>query len=197
MPRTSEQFETMREASKEVLIQAALELFARHGFEQTSVRMIARQAGVSLGLLYNYFESKEALLVTIFERGMQDVLKSFQEADTGATPEAKLKRLIGSSFEILREHKAFWQVFYSLRAQPGIAEILPKEMLEWHWRIHEQLEGYLKQLKHPNPQATAWLLFAAIDGAAQHWALQQGYPLESVLEAMTETFVNPKKQPKK
>jgi AcrR family transcriptional regulator len=85
MPRTAEQFETMREASKEVLIQAALELFARHGFEQTSVRMIARQAGVSLGLLYNYFESKEALLVTIFERGMQDVLKSFQEADTGAT----------------------------------------------------------------------------------------------------------------
>jgi AcrR family transcriptional regulator len=197
MPRTAEQFETMREASKEVLIQAALELFARHGFEQTSVRMIARQAGVSLGLLYNYFESKEALLVTIFERGMQDVLKSFQEADTGATPEAKLKRLIGSSFEILREHKAFWRVFYSLRAQPGIAEILPKEMLEWHWRIHEQLEGYLKQLKHPKPQATAWLLFAAIDGAAQHWALQQDYPLESVLEAMTETFINSKKQPKK
>ena len=83
MPRTAEQFEDMREASKEMLIQAALELFARYGFEKTSVRMIAEKAGVSLGLLYNYFESKETLLVTIFERGMQDVLKSFREADAG------------------------------------------------------------------------------------------------------------------
>jgi AcrR family transcriptional regulator len=197
MPRTAEQFETMREASKEMLVQAALELFARFGFEKTSVRMIAKKAGVSLGLLYNYFESKEVLLVTIFERGMQDVLKSFQVADTGTTPEQQLERLIRSSFEILREHKTFWQVFYSLRAQPGIAEVLPKEMLEWHWRIHGQLEQYLTQLKHPNPKAGAWLLFGAIDGVAQHWVLQKNYPLEPVLEAMIETFIGSKKPRKK
>lgn len=197
MPRTAQQFGDMREASKETLVQAALELFARYGFEKTSVRMIAGRAGVSLGLLYNYFDSKEALLVTIFERGMQDVLSSFQQADTGMTSEAKLERLIRSSFEILHEHKAFWQVFYSLRAQPGIAEVLPKEMLEWHWRIHEQLEQYLRQLEHPNPKASAWVLFAAIDGAAQHWALQKDYPLESVLEAMIETFIGFKKPRKK
>lgn len=197
MPRTAQQFEDMREASRDTLVQAALELFARYGFEKTSVRMIAERAGVSLGLLYNYFESKEALLVTIFEKGMQDVVKSFQEADTGATPEQQLERLIGSSFEILEEHKTFWQVFYSLRAQPGIAEVLPEEMLEWHWRIHKQLEQYLRQLKHPNPRASAWVLFAAIDGAAQHWALQKDYPLESVLEAMIETFVGSKKPRKK
>jgi AcrR family transcriptional regulator len=197
MPRTAQQFEDMREASKEVLVQAALELFARYGFEKTSIRMIAQRAGVSLGLLYNYFDSKEALLVTIFERGMQDVLSSFQQADTGTTPEAKLERLIRSSFEILEEHKTFWQVFYSLRAQPGIAEILPKEMLEWHWQIHKQLEQYLRRLKRPNPKASAWVLFAAIDGAAQHWALQKDYPLESVLEAMIETFIGSKKSRKK
>jgi AcrR family transcriptional regulator len=197
MPRTAEQFETMRETSRETLVQAALELFARYGFEKTSVRMIAEKAGVSLGLLYNYFESKEALLVTIFERGMQDVLKSFQVADTGTTPEQQLERLIRSSFEILHEHKTFWQVFYSLRSQPGIAEILPKEMLEWHWRIHKQLEQYLTQLKFPNPKAGAWLLFGAIDGVAQHWALQKNYPLGPVLEAMIEAFVSSKKQRKK
>jgi AcrR family transcriptional regulator len=196
MPRTAEQFERMREGSKDLLVQAALELFARHGFEGTSIRMIAKEAGVSLGLLYNYFESKEALLVTIFEKGMQDVLKSFREAETGTTPEQQLERLIRSSFEILEGHKTFWQVFYSLRAQPGIAEVLPKEMLEWHWHIHKQLEGYLRELKHPNPKATAWVLFAAIDGAAQHWALQKDYPLESVLEAMIKTFVV-NKQPRK
>lgn len=194
MPRTAEQFAEMRETSKDTLVQAALELFAQYGFEKTSIRMIAARAGVSLGLLYNYFESKEALLVTIFERGMQDVLDSFAEADAGATPEEKLERLVRGSFEILAEHKSFWRVFYSLRAQPGIAEVLPKEMLEWHWRIHQQLEHYLKKLKHPNPKAGGWVLFAAIDGAAQHWALQKDYPLKSVLESLIETFVGPKKR---
>jgi AcrR family transcriptional regulator len=45
--------------------QAALDLFLEHGFHATSMRQIARQAGVSLAAIYNHIASKEALFVEL------------------------------------------------------------------------------------------------------------------------------------
>ena len=55
MPRNQAQNEALREQSRRKILYSAGTLFARHGYEATSVRMIAREAGVAQGLLYNYF----------------------------------------------------------------------------------------------------------------------------------------------
>lgn len=59
--------EEKRGETKALLVETALRLFSRNGYDATAIRDIA-EAGVSLGLLYNYFESKEALLREIFHR---------------------------------------------------------------------------------------------------------------------------------
>ena len=64
-PKTKEQFESIRQRSRDTIKQTALELFGRQGYHSTSISAIAKAAGVSKGLMYNYFESKEALLVEI------------------------------------------------------------------------------------------------------------------------------------
>ena len=61
-PRTEEQFEEIRESKKNLIQEVALELFATRGYHSTSISMIAKEADISKGLLYNYFESKEELL---------------------------------------------------------------------------------------------------------------------------------------
>ena len=61
-------------------------LFARHGYAGTTVRMIGREAGVSTGLLYAYFESKEGLLRAIFEDEFAGI------ASVGFAPEASVSR---------------------------------------------------------------------------------------------------------
>ena len=60
--------EEKRGETKALLVETALRLFFRKGYDATAIRDIAKEAGVSLGLLYNYFESKEALLREIFHR---------------------------------------------------------------------------------------------------------------------------------
>ncbi len=183
-PRTAEAFEALREASKEKIMQAALEMFAQHGFENTSIKKIAQHAEVSQGLMYNYFKSKESLLNSIAHSSMQDVLASFEEAKKGKSPQEKLERLIKGSFEILAEKRDFWKVFYSLRLQPGIKERVPAEFLDWHRQIQHQLKLYLQDLGKAKPEAAAWLLFATIDGIAQHWIWEENYPLEDVLDEL-------------
>jgi AcrR family transcriptional regulator len=52
--------------TRQVIIDAALRAFAMHGFDATTNKMIARGAGVAPGLLYHYFESKEALFAAVY-----------------------------------------------------------------------------------------------------------------------------------
>lgn len=56
------------EDRSEQIIDAALRVFARKGFTKATNKDIAREAGITPGLIYYYFESKEALFQTLIER---------------------------------------------------------------------------------------------------------------------------------
>ena len=60
---TSQRFNKTIERKKEI-IKAAMQLFSEKGYVQTSMRDIARTMGVSLGLCYRYFDSKQILFNT-------------------------------------------------------------------------------------------------------------------------------------
>jgi AcrR family transcriptional regulator len=53
---------------RDQLVEAALAVFAEHGFEHTTIRQLAERAGVAQGLLYHYFRSKDDLLRAALER---------------------------------------------------------------------------------------------------------------------------------
>src|SRR5689334_3493523 len=112
-PRTAEQNEQVKAATRKRIVDAALGLFAEHGYEGTSVRMIADDAGMSIGLLYNYFDGKQALLHAIFAESMADVRESFARADAAPRSE-RLEQLVRGSFEILQRNLRFWRLSYGV-----------------------------------------------------------------------------------
>ena len=71
--------------------QAALQLFARHGFAAVSMRQIAAQVGVQAGALYNYTPDKQSLLFGLMRGHMDDLLGAFESAEKGDTPMARLE----------------------------------------------------------------------------------------------------------
>ena len=181
-------------STPERILSSALSLFARHGFAATSVRMIAAEAGVSQGLLYNYFEGKDALLAAIFERSRADVGASFERARAGgeAGGAERLSRLIEAAFEIVRENQDFWRLSYQLRMQPEVLERLGEDLQGWTHAIHRELEEVLGELGSPDLAAETLVLFAAIDGAAQHFVMNPDhYPLTEVATTLTQRFTKP------
>ncbi|MDH5399984.1 MAG: TetR family transcriptional regulator, partial [Cyclobacteriaceae bacterium] len=52
-PKTKDQLETIKGEKRQRILQAAVELFARHGYAHTSISQIAQNAGISKGLIYN------------------------------------------------------------------------------------------------------------------------------------------------
>ena len=87
-PRSSAQFGEMREEKKTLIMDVALEHFSDYGFHSTTISHLAKHAGISKGLLYNYFKSKEELLAAIINRSLTEIYSSFNpdhdsQPDTG------------------------------------------------------------------------------------------------------------------
>jgi AcrR family transcriptional regulator len=77
------------------ILAAALDVFARRGFHQASMRRIASAAGLSLAGLYHYVGGKEDLLFLVLDRSLRELLGRLDEALAHApTPEDKLLALI-------------------------------------------------------------------------------------------------------
>lgn len=207
MPRTQRQFQVMQEESRAAILQAASELFAEQGFAHTSVSAIAKRAGISQGLMYNYFASKDELLRAIFERGWEDVQASFliaapnkakqKEAGQKEVKRPSLFDFIENACRLTLKHQSFWRLLHSLRSQPATLERLGGKVQEFERMILVQLEafctasepvGKTNNVPH-NPQAEARLIFALVDGICTHLVRQpETYPLDEVLECLKPQY---------
>ncbi|MRR22963.1 TetR/AcrR family transcriptional regulator [bacterium] len=123
-PRTPYQFEEMREEKKALIMDVALEQFSDHGFHATTINHIAKHAGISKGLMYNYFKSKEELLAAIINRSLGQIYTSFNpDRDSRLTPE-EFELFIRKVFEMFREKRQFWKLIYRVMMQRGVYENL-------------------------------------------------------------------------
>src|SRR5699024_9024597 len=85
LPRTEEQFEVMRIATRDKIHSSAIKLFAKKGFAATSVKDIAEGAGISIGLMYRHYKKKEDLfyeLVTYATKGLERLVERFQSEES-------------------------------------------------------------------------------------------------------------------
>ena len=57
---------TQTKDTKERIRQAAVRVFSREGFDRASVKSIAEEAGVAVGSIYNHFQDKDDLLISVF-----------------------------------------------------------------------------------------------------------------------------------
>jgi len=188
-PRTDEQNEAIREVSRAKIAETALELFAQHGYEATSVRMIAQAAGIAQGLLYNYFASKEALLATVVQQSMADVRESFVRAEDATDPLRQIERLIRAAFATVQRKRTFWKLIYAVRMQGAVVASLGDVLVAASSEIRTTIERYCRTAGLPQPEIEAAILFALIDGVAQHYVLDPAnYPLSAVTEALVARY---------
>jgi AcrR family transcriptional regulator len=94
------------EETRTRILDAALRLFRDRGFEQTTMREVAAEAGVATGGAYYYFRSKEELVMAFYLRTSDEAREKFAEA-IGATKDLKkrLRAMIDLKFEQFAEHR--------------------------------------------------------------------------------------------
>jgi AcrR family transcriptional regulator len=121
-PRTASQFEEIREEKRSLIMDTALEHFAREGFHNTTITRIAFQAGISKGLMYNYFKSKDELLAKIIDRSVSEIYMYFDTDRDGILTGEEFELFIRKLFTLLKEKRSFWKLFFQLMMQKDAME---------------------------------------------------------------------------
>ena len=189
-PKTKKQNETIRQQSIEAIKQAALSLFSRKGYGNTSISAIAKEANVSKGLMYNYFESKQALLMAIIGDAAhvgEDLMGNILNEEV--PPKVRLRTLINGTFTWVKDHLQYYKLLASLAFQEEAAEAMGdfvKQKAEAHIQLGEQL---FKAMGYENPRIASFEFGALFDGIfITYMSLGDYYPLEEMRQALLKKY---------
>ncbi|MEJ3744251.1 helix-turn-helix domain-containing protein [Actinomycetes bacterium KLBMP 9797] len=112
---------------REQLLDAALEVFAGKGVDGASVKDVAQAAGIAPGLLYHYFESKEALVGALLaERGFLPRLRELLTSAPDGRPATRaLAELLTAFDQLLADNAALMSLFFGTsHARAAMTELV-------------------------------------------------------------------------
>jgi len=173
---------------KEKILSAALRLFATNGFHATSISQIAEQAGVSKGLTYVYFKSKDELLLTIIDQASEGM---FDIANTMSSQTDYLKTLrqfLDQYLLALNTDKDFLSFQLSLLLQPELKPVVQASLQRRAESLLAITETMFRNAGIERANLTARRFMTELDGIAlHHLSVFKDFPLEEMLE---QVFLN-------
>ncbi|MFO7939579.1 MAG: TetR/AcrR family transcriptional regulator [Bacteroidales bacterium] len=187
-PKTEEQYQELREIRKEQIMETALALFAQKSFDRTSMSEIAREAGISKGLSYNYFLSKEDLLHEIIMRGFNKIIELFDPNRDGELSKEEFIFFINENFRMVKEHPTYWKLYYSLVMQPSILEKYYAEMEDVIKKYMKILTSYFTQKGCKDPQTEVAFFSSIMDGVLLNFVLNPEFPADKIKTRIIALF---------
>lgn len=193
-PRTEKQYEEIRQEKRQLIMECALELFALHGYESTTISQIAKKANISKGLLYNYFISKEDLLEAILNKGIDEMMEIFDPNKDGILEIQELEFFISELFKMLEKNRVFWKLYMTVSMQPSVFKMIEKRIEELYEPVLKMMTDYFKDAGFENPFIETILFGAVLDGVTLDYVMKpEIYPLDQIKNELIKRYCNHKK----
>lgn len=179
-----------------MIMDAALELFSEKSFHGTTMAEIAKRAGISKGLIYNYFPGKDELLKIIFNKPLEEADRVMSEALQESDPEKKLEKLVDQLTEMIKKNRRFWRLYVAIAFQPGAAEHV-KELFRDSMERFGFFRQILSDLGAENVEIETLLFDSALDGIVfKYLAFPEMYPIDELMAEFKNRFCKRRKQEK-
>ena len=186
------------------ILEAAVKVFARQGFHQSTVAQIAKEAGVADGTIYLYFKNKDDILVQFFSFRAKQVFESFRkEVDRAQNSLDKLRNLIHrhlAEFQRDRDGAIVYQV--ETHQNSRLAEAQIKEMSQMYRDIISEIveqgqqEGTIRKDLYVG--LVKRFIIGAVDEVINTWIHSDGeYDLVSMASPLVDLFVRGIGEPQK
>ncbi|MBE9211510.1 TetR/AcrR family transcriptional regulator [Plectonema cf. radiosum LEGE 06105] len=148
MPRTPKENERIRSATREQILTTAIALFCQKGYYSTSIEDVAKNAGISKGLVYHYFKSKEEILAALVDIRINDIVEVMNAAAAKETPTEQIRHIIEGALDDVRRKPEIFRFYLNLftqpRLDPAIAKYSQKLMDEQARQFQVQTEMFRK-----------------------------------------------------
>lgn len=188
-------------ATRQRILEVAKELFASQGFEATTTRDIAKQAGIAAGTMFNYFSSKEALVGSLAAEALAELETGSNAASrSGESLEEALFAFVSSGLRKLKPLRKYLPVVLGTALSPVCADTdedcsrlrvshletvaklahqhgvqeLPPSALQIYWSLYAGLLLFWANDESPHQEDTLALLDDSL-GMFVHWLTQATY----------------------
>ena len=159
------------------ILEAAIRVFAEHGYHGSRVGDIAEDAGVAHGLLYHYFASKEDVLRTIFVENWGQLIVRFRAVETSDEPaEKKLEGIAKILLRTWRNDPALVTVMVrevarSQHLQDRVDEV--REAFAILERVIEEGQAAGVFRRDVDARLAAWVIYGGLEEVLTGWVLGQ------------------------
>ncbi|NPV74204.1 MAG: TetR/AcrR family transcriptional regulator [Pelotomaculum sp.] len=178
--RRTEKVGKKLEGKLKAILQAAQVVFAEHGYHGTSIKEVARRAGVATGTIYLYLRNKEALFAAVVDEIYETVISKIAERRKGAFGiREKLKASMEAAIEALGRHRELAKVV--LLQTAGSNPAFGEQLADLLGRLAELVEEDIREAMEAGliPPQDSRIAAAAFIGTFYNvvlsW-LRKGYP---------------------
>jgi AcrR family transcriptional regulator len=170
MPRSETENQRLRERQRANILDAALHVFARNG-PSASMAEIAETAGISQGLAYRYFASKEEIYYALVAQAVQGGLPEPEIARMmSGSPWERLEALLSRIVDARRERPEFFQLLYHVLSDDAAPAELRAQMNERGMFLASELHKLIVEgqtageIAQGDPYQLVVALLAYLDG---------------------------------
>ncbi|MFB6463054.1 TetR/AcrR family transcriptional regulator [Bradyrhizobium tunisiense] len=177
-------------ATVDALVEATARILVREGFEKASTNRIAEIAGVSVGSLYQYFPSKEALVAAVIERHNDETMKVVRTAfvEVADMPIDKaVRRLVTVAIEAHHIDPYLHRILAEQIPRIGQLKDVEASNREVHALVRAYLESHRKEMRKIDVDVATFICVSAIEAVAHNTVLNGA---EMLSEKMVKVLVD-------
>lgn len=166
--------QTRSRATVDALIEATARILVKEGYEKASTNRIAEQAGVSVGSLYQYFPSKEALVVAVIERHNRDIMELVRPvlAEIATLPmKQALRRIVVAAVEAHRLDPRLHRVLAEQVPRTGKLENVEAFNRQYYAWFRDYLESHRDQIRAVDVELAAFVCVTSVEALTHNAVL--------------------------
>jgi len=203
-PRSKEMARKMRGKTREAIISASLELFAKHGYSATTTEEIANKARISKGLIFTHFSTKQDILFAILDEEIERILPEFFKENDPRPAKEKFIALVNSWLGMIKNEPLLVRLSLQLNLDDEYRKVLKKKGIKYFEVTFARLSKLIEQLGSDKPELDCFLLMFVFDGiVANYTVAPELFPIDAIMDHLIETLLsrweksNREEQPKK
>jgi AcrR family transcriptional regulator len=156
----------------EKILKGAAEIFGKAGYHGATLEEIARETGVSVGTIYQYFENKYDLYIKVLNFFMDSLMESIEEVVKGAEdPMKRLEKVLARHIEIFEENPHFFRIYLTGK-HDWIIDPMDRPKAE----LLERYTGYIKILSDAIDELIDSRIFVSIESEkVAYYMLEMAY----------------------
>jgi AcrR family transcriptional regulator len=176
-------------ATVDALVEATARILVEEGFDKASTNRIAEVAGVSVGSLYQYFPSKEALVAAVIERHQQEIMQTVRGelADVLAQPvEKAVRKLVAVAVKAHRVDPKLHRVLAEQIPRVGQLEKLETFNRENYALFRTYLESHRDELRVDDLALASFVCVTSIEALTHNAVLHSKMLSDATMEALID-----------